>query len=439
MDQAKYNVDELSDDMLDDTDQEMQQAAPAEQQQSDVPEEPLVVLDGLAFVEDEATYRAMAAVLGPDAQTRVAQGGVETAITHLQQAACPRMLVVDISSATDPMAHVDALADVCEPGTVVIALGQVNDINLFRQLTDAGVMDYLVKPLAPETFQKSIEKAHAQLSNAFRDGTGGLVTVFVGARSGTGTSTIAMNAATVLSQEMGQKTAIVDLDLLFGTVALLLDVEAGTGLRELLENPSRMDSMVLSSASSMVNEHLFVLAAEESLSSGVVLDPEFVSEFLSELRQHFDHVIVDMPPTVAVENWKAISESSQVVLVSDLSLFGLRDTMRMLTAARTVMEDERVLVTVNKTGGEKAAEVDRKNFEKTIDHKIDIEIPDDRKAAVEAVRAGKPIVETAPKSRITQIIREELCPGLSPDASEDGGDEADPSGKGKAGWFRRKK
>ena len=387
----------------------------------DAPGAPLVTLDGLAFVNDEHTYQAIASVLGPDAQTRVAQGGIEHAVAHLAQAACPRMLVVDISTVQDPMGHVDALAEVCEPGTVVIAIGSVNDINLFRQLTDAGVMDYLVKPLTPQAFQTSIQKAHAQLNQTPVDGDGGRVTMFVGARSGTGTSTVAMNAATVLAKEMGQKVALVDLDLQFGTVALLLDVEAGNGLREILENPSRIDSMFLSSAAAKVHEKLYVLAAEEGLTGGVDIDPEAVAEFLSELRLHFDHIVVDVPPSIAVKNWKAIGEASHLVVVSDLTLFGLRDTMRMLTAARTVVEDSRLTIAVNRVGAEKSAEVDRKNFEKTVDHKINVEIPDDRKAAIDAVRAGKPVVETAAKSKMAAAIRGEICKRINPAVNADDG------------------
>jgi pilus assembly protein CpaE len=387
----------------------------------EVPGTPLVTLDGLAFVNDEHTYQAIASVLGPDAQSRVAQGGIEHAVAHLTQAACPRMMVVDISTVQDPMGHVDALAEVCEPGTVVIAIGSVNDINLFRQLTDAGVMDYLVKPLTPQAFQTSIQKAHAQLSRTPIEGDGGKVTMFVGARSGTGTSTLAMNAATVLAKEMGQKVALVDLDLQFGTVALLLDVEAGNGLREILENPSRIDSMFLSSAAAKVHEKLFVLAAEEGLTGGVDLDPEAVAEFLSELRMHFDHIVVDVPPSIAVKNWKAIGEATHLVVVSDLTLFGLRDTMRMLTAARTVVEDNRLTIAVNRVGAEKSAEVDRKNFEKTVDHKINVEVPDDRKSAIDAVRSGKPVVETAAKSKMASAIRGEICKRINPEpVPEDG-------------------
>ena len=380
------------------------------------PDAATVTLDGLAFVNDEQTYQTIASVLGAEAQNRATKGGIENAVQHLSQAACPRMLVVDISTVQDPMGHVDALAEVCEPGTAVIAIGSVNDINLFRQLTDAGVMDYLVKPLTPQAFQTSIQKAHAQVSQHPVAGDGGRITIFAGARSGTGTSTLAMNAATVLANDFGQKVALVDLDLQFGTVALLLDVEAGNGLRELLENPSRIDSMFLSSAAARVNEKLFVLAAEEGLTGGIDLDSDAVAEFFSELRLHFDHIVVDVPPGVAVKNWKAIGEASHFVIVSDLTLFGLRDTMRMLTAARTVVENDRLSIVVNRVGAEKAAEVDRKNFEKTVDHKINVEVPDDRRSAVEAVRAGKPVVETASKSKLAAAIRNDICKRINPQA-----------------------
>jgi pilus assembly protein CpaE len=179
--------------------------------------------------------------------------------------------------------------------------------------------------------------------------------------------------------------------------------------------------MFLSSAAAKVHERLFVLAAEEGLTGGVDLDPEAVAEFVSELRLHFDHIVVDMPPGIAVKNWKAIGEASHLVVVSDLTLFGLRDTMRMLTAARTVVENEKLSIVVNRIGAEKAAEVDRKNFEKTVDHKIDVEVPEDRKAAIDAVRAGKPVVETASKSKMAAAIRTDICKRIGPEVKPDSG------------------
>ena len=70
----------------------------------------------------------------------------------------------------------------------------------------------------------------------------------IGTRGGVGATSVAANLAWLLAEETKLKTALIDLDLWFGTVALSLDIEPTRGLREALENPARIDSLFVSSA-----------------------------------------------------------------------------------------------------------------------------------------------------------------------------------------------
>ncbi|MFM2302406.1 MAG: hypothetical protein RLZZ84_2142, partial [Pseudomonadota bacterium] len=76
------------------------------------------------------------------------KGGLRNAVQSLSIAASPAILLVDLSESGDPLNDINALAEVCEPGTVVIATGQVNDVRLYRDLVGSGIHDYLLKPLS---------------------------------------------------------------------------------------------------------------------------------------------------------------------------------------------------------------------------------------------------------------------------------------------------
>ena len=75
------------------------------------------------------------------------KGGLRNAVQSLSISASPNILMVDLSESGDPLSDINALAEVCEPGTVVIAVGQVNDVRLYRDLLASGIQDYLLKPL----------------------------------------------------------------------------------------------------------------------------------------------------------------------------------------------------------------------------------------------------------------------------------------------------
>jgi pilus assembly protein CpaE len=91
---------------------------------------------------------------------KVNKGGLRNAVQSLSVSASPTILFVDLSESADPLNDINALAEVCEPGTVVIASGQVNDVRLYRDLVASGIHDYLLKPFTVDQLRDTF--AHAQ-------------------------------------------------------------------------------------------------------------------------------------------------------------------------------------------------------------------------------------------------------------------------------------
>src|SRR3954451_6532786 len=116
-----------------------------------------------AFVCDDATAEMLRpiAVEHGWAPEKVNKGGLRNAIQTLSVSASPSILFVDLSESGDPLNDINALAEVCEPGTVVIAPGQVNDVRLYRDLVASGIHDYLLKPFTVDQLRDTL--AHAQM------------------------------------------------------------------------------------------------------------------------------------------------------------------------------------------------------------------------------------------------------------------------------------
>jgi hypothetical protein len=116
-----------------------------------------------AFVCDDATadmLRPVAVEHGWSPE-KVNKGGLRNAVQSLSVSASPNILFVDLSESADPLNDINALAEVCEPGTIVIAAGQVNDVRLYRDLVASGIHDYLLKPFTVDQLRDSF--AHAQM------------------------------------------------------------------------------------------------------------------------------------------------------------------------------------------------------------------------------------------------------------------------------------
>src|SRR5207237_9964316 len=119
-------------------------------------------------------------------------GGLRNAVQTLSVAASPSILFVDLSESGDPLNDINALAEVCEPGTVVIAAGQVNDVRLYRDLVASGIQDYLLKPFSADQLRHAIAQAQntiagPRITEATTDRPH-LSCAFIGVRGGVGAS-----------------------------------------------------------------------------------------------------------------------------------------------------------------------------------------------------------------------------------------------------------
>ncbi|MEO8374821.1 MAG: pilus assembly protein CpaE [Sphingomonas bacterium] len=359
----------------------------------------------VAFVCDETTaeiVRPIAVELGwmPE---KVNKGGLRNAVQSLSVSASPQILFVDLSESGDPLNDINALAEVCEPGTVVIAAGQVNDVRLYRDLVVSGIQDYLLKPLTPDMLREAFTHAQSIL-NAPKSSEGGVErphcsTAIIGARGGVGASTIATSLAWILSEKGGRTTALLDLDVHFGTGALALDLEPGRGLTDAIENPSRIDGLFIERAMVKSSEMLSVLSAEAPINSPVLTDGSAFFQLQEEMRAAFECTIVDLPRNMLVQHPHLITDIQIAVIVTELTLAAARDSIRLLSWLKSNAPQTQVFVVANKLHASGQLEISRKDFEGSIERKIDFVVPFDQKLGAQAAKLGKPLAEAGKGSK----------------------------------------
>ena len=307
----------------------------------------------LAFVADAETERLLQECVTQLAlgQGTILRGGVAKAIEHLGQHRSPHILIVDVSGIELPISKVNELADVCEPGVAVVAIGNRNEIGLYRDLLHAGVADYVVKPLNSQLLAKALAsgRAHTGDSSLIHKKRGTLV-AFVGARGGVGATTLAVNTAWYLANRQSRRVALVDLDLQNGDCALALDIKPTSGLREALANPLRIDNILLERVMTAVGERLFVLSSEEPLSEDLHFTAVAVETLVSALREQFHYVIVDVPRVPAAPYRRALEMADFCVMVADQTLRSVRDTVRLRAALGEGDGKRRNILVVNRHG-----------------------------------------------------------------------------------------
>ena len=364
-----------------------------------------------AYVCDEGTLdimRPLAADFGW-APEKCVRGGLRSAVQALSVSSSPSILVVDLSESGDPLGDINALAEVCEPGTVVIAIGQVNDVRLYRDLLGSGIHDYLLKPLSSGLMRDALVQAQ-NLLNAPRQNEGSsdtphLTTAVIGTRGGVGASTVASSIAWLFSADHKQPTALLDLDIHFGTGALSLDLEPGRGLTDAIENPGRIDGLFIERAMIRAGEHLSLLSAEAPLNHPLLTDGSAFVRLEEEFRHAFEHTVIDLPRNMLINFPHLLGDVNVVLVVTELTLAGARDAIRILSWLRGNAPHAQVMVVANRVHPG-LAEISRADFEASIERKINVVVPFDLKAAVHCAKLGQTFAEANRATKAGAALRD---------------------------------
>jgi pilus assembly protein CpaE len=344
----------------------------------------------MAFVADatsETVLRSCLEDMGLHSAV-VVRGGIAKAVQHLSSERSPGILIVDISDAVLAVSEINNLAEACEPGVTVIAIGARNDVGLYRDLLQAGVADYIVKPLTPQLLAKSLKAATSSAEATPISQKLGKLVALTGARGGVGTSTLAVNLAWHLANRQGRRVALVDLDLQNGDCSLMLNVQPTSGLREALENPLRVDSTLLERAMIMHGERLFVLGSQEPLEEQLRITADATEGLLTLLRSQFHYVIADVPRIPALAYRRTLEIADLRVIVADQTLRSTRDTVRLRPMLGSDSARHRNLLVVNRAGEGGKREVTLKEIEETVELRPRCVIPFQPKLFAAAATQG---------------------------------------------------
>jgi pilus assembly protein CpaE len=239
---------------------------------------------------------------------------------------------------------------------------------------------------APKLAEASVERPHTS-------------TAVIGARGGVGASTIATSLAWLLSEKENRSTALLDLDVHFGTGALALDLEPGRGLTDAIENPSRIDGLFIERAMVRASEKLAVLSAEAPINAPVLSDGAAFYQLQEEMRSAFECTVVDLPRQMLVQYPHLIADIQVAVVVSELTLAAARDSIRILSWLKSNAPQTQVLVVASRVPAGGTLEISRKDFEGSIERRIDFLVPYDQKLAAQAAKLGKTLAETGKGSK----------------------------------------
>jgi pilus assembly protein CpaE len=321
----------------------------------------------------------------------VRRGNCRDAIAYLKRSDSPRTVIIDLSDSEMPLGDMDEAIGLCDPNTVVIAIGSQNDVGLYRDLSIFGVADYILKPVSFEMLRRVVSIQSGRVFRPDQRPRVGKVICVTGARGGVGVTTFTASLAWQLSAAAGRSVVLIDLDLQCGALTLMLGLKKSSGFVDALRNPHRVDDLFLDRAMIKKAEKLMVLSAEEPLDDDLAFDLDGLDAVLRLLQQRFHYVLIDLPRRPGALYRQVLERAALQVVVATPTLAAVRDSLRIARLAGREDPGQRSLLVVNHVCPAGRGEISRQEFEKTIGGRVDYEIAFSP-AAVAADNGGELLV-----------------------------------------------
>ena len=372
---------------------------------------------GMVFDPEDGEREPFAAYLSDDGSTAAAQavasqrgwstsnirkGGLPAALRLLGVAPPARFMIIDIEGL--PIEEIElGLTELARLGSAVMALGTVNDVNYFRRIMRTGARDYLIKPVDADMLGEIFVRLEQPGDGVTPKGR---VVGMVGARGGVGVTTLAINAAFIMAEKLSRRTALVDMDIYSGNIALALDIEPTRGLREALDDPERVDETFLQNAMAKFGKSLHVLATEEAFDDTVRLTDDKVLMLADTIRANFDMAIMDLPRHFVMREPALFSRFDDIVIVSELTLQSLRDANRLMKLMTIRNRQAKLHVIANQATAK--PDVTVKEFEAGLEATLRCVFPHDPKVMTKSTLKGQPLATTDPKHRLVADLHR-LC------------------------------
>ncbi|CAN5607670.1 pilus assembly protein CpaE [soil metagenome] len=350
-----------------------------------------------ALVEAASTDRRMAR-----ATTIAHPGGLEAAVDHYQNQSTPSLVLVEsLDSAPRMLALLDGLAQVCDPGTKVVVIGQTNDIALYRELMRRGVSEYLTQPQGPLQIIRAVSNLYADPSAPFV----GRQIAFVGAKGGVGASTLAHNFAWSMAERVQVATVMVDLDLPFGTAGLDFNQDPLQGIIDALGQPDRLDAVLMDRMMVRCGDRLSLFAAPATLDQDYEITAEAFEEVTQKIRGAAPFVVLDLPHSWSAWTRRVLIASDDLVVVATPDLASLRNAKNIIDLVRQARpNDAPPRLVLNQVGVPGRPEIPVKDFGEALGLTPSLVLPFDPKSFGLAANNGQMVGEVAPKSKAAEGI-----------------------------------
>jgi pilus assembly protein CpaE len=373
----------------------------------------------------------------------------EAAITEVRRLH-PDVVLMDVNMPGQDGIKATQVMAAEPPYVPVILMSVQEDREYLRRAMQAGAREFLVKPFSGEELAtalrrvnqlEKLKRAPAAVLEAEvvppdvtaapeRPTTQGRIILVFSGKGGIGKSLLAVNLAAALAKHAPGRTALVDLDLQFGDLGVLLGLESGRNVYQVVEAFPNVDADFIEALMPKAPGDFNVLLGPQSPEFADLVTAEHARAILTILQSHYDQVVVDTSSHLGEVTLEALERADRIVVLVDLSLPAVKEAKLALRVfQRLGITNDRIKVVLNRADSNSG--ITSAQVESSLEIKIAARLPTDVKTVLKSVQRAEPFVSLLPNAEISQRVRD-LALSLLPLHAADGS----PAGR-KAGFWAK--
>ena len=364
-------------------------------------------------VEADAGTRNNLSQLLPPGWVPQAFGSLDEADGARIEPGRPVILLLGPSQATEDALQRAAATLKATPGTGAVLVLDFVSPRLMSLALRAGVND----AVNLESADEHLAKALADLARRLEDDIGrhrddrhrttppsalpaGFITSVFSPKGGVGKSVIAVNLAAALIRRTGEPVVVVDLDLQFGDVAVMLRLQPRHTIADALGAGDLLDEALLRTFLARHDKSgIFVLPAPISPSEADLASPTPMLRVLELLRDMFPYVVVDTPPHLSELVLQAVAASDAIAFLVGLDVPSVKNAHLGLQAFDLLqVPRSKVALVLNRSDSK--VHLTTRDIETALETTIDVGFPSDL-TVPQSVNQGQPALLAYPRSRFT--------------------------------------
>jgi pilus assembly protein CpaE len=315
-----------------------------------------------------------------------------------------RVAVVGVDAPQDQSLRlIDALkSSEKRPGVIVVS--QASSQELLVACLRAGCDEFLEFPIQTEELAKALNGIYRKLGLAVAGQ--GKVTAVYAAKGGVGATTLACNLVAEVAREEQKENAscLLDLNLQFGSAVLYLDVrEFSYSLADACRDADRLDAPMLRSYMTQHPSGACLLPAPLNVDELDHVDSARFSVVARLCKETYNHVFLDLPHSIEGLTITGLDVADQVLLVCDMVLPSVRNTIRAVKMFQDLEYDKtklRLVVNRYYDGGP----ISLQEVATHVGLPIYWLVPYDSAVAIKATNAGQTFSEADRNSQVAASV-----------------------------------